>query len=64
MSVNVDQIGEALLVEHYVGDVTDTLHRTMVSTSDLFTGDGRSKIQVIRELTAEPMVTVSSSPTR
>ncbi|MFJ1578460.1 MULTISPECIES: hypothetical protein [unclassified Streptomyces] len=54
MSINVEQVGSALLIEHYVGEITDKLHCKMVSTSDVFSDGGRSKIQVIWELTAKP----------
>ena len=40
MSINVEKIGDSLIVEHYVGEVVDKLHCKMVSISDVFTEDG------------------------
>ena len=55
MSINVEKVGDALIVEHYVGEIIDRLHCKMVSISDVFTENGaRTKIQVTWELTAEP----------
>lgn len=55
MSINVEKIGDSLIIEHYVGEIVDKLHTKMVSISDVYTEDGhRTNIQVTWELTAEP----------
>jgi uncharacterized protein YndB with AHSA1/START domain len=55
MSINVEKVGDSLIVEHYVGEIVDKLHCKMVSISDVFTEDGkRTNIHVTWELTAEP----------
>ncbi|MRX10945.1 hypothetical protein GJ697_24285 [Pseudoduganella sp. FT25W] len=50
MSINVEMIGSGLVVQHYVGEVTEASHCRMVSTSDVFTPNGRTKVQVIWDL--------------
>lgn len=55
MSINVEKVGDSLIVEHYVGEIVEPLHAKMVSVSDVFTEDGsRTTIHVTWELTAEP----------
>lgn len=44
MSINVEMIGTGLVVQHYVGDITEAAHCRMVSTSDVFTPKGRTKV--------------------
>lgn len=51
MSINVEQVGPALLIQHYVGDVVTRHHCRLVSESDNFTPVGRTKVGVIWELT-------------
>lgn len=50
MSINVEMIGSGLVVQHYVGEITEASHCRMVSTSDVFTPTGRTKVQVIWDL--------------
>jgi hypothetical protein len=50
MSINVEVLGGSLMVQHYVEDVAEQNHLRLVSTSDLFTPAGRTKIGVIWEL--------------
>jgi hypothetical protein len=50
MSINVEQIGGSLLVQHYVAEVHEPHHCRMVSMSDVQTPNGWSKIQVIWDL--------------
>ena len=50
MSINVEMIGTGLVVQHYVGEITEAAHCRMVSTSDVFTPAGRTKVQVIWDL--------------
>jgi hypothetical protein len=50
MSINVEMIGTGRVVQHYVGEVTEAAHCRMVSTSDVFTPNGRTRVQVIWDL--------------
>ncbi|BBY62122.1 hypothetical protein [Mycolicibacterium helvum] len=55
MSINVEKVGDSLIIEHYVGEIVEPLHVKMVSISDVFAEDGtRTNMQVTWELTAEP----------
>lgn len=52
-SINVEMIGATLMIQHYVAEVaTPTLCR-MVSTSDPFTPNGRTRVQVIWTLSVK-----------
>jgi hypothetical protein len=53
MSINVEMIGTGLVVQHYVGEITEAAHCKMVSTSDVFTPNGRTKVQVIWDLSVK-----------
>lgn len=55
MSINVEMIGTGLVVQHYVAEVADPLYCKMVSISDVFTPAGRTKVQVIWELSAKAL---------
>ncbi|PLV45524.1 hypothetical protein X011_23220 [Mycobacterium tuberculosis variant microti OV254] len=50
MSINVEEIGGALVVQHYVAELHEPHHCHLVSMSDLRTPLGWSKIQVIWDL--------------
>jgi hypothetical protein len=53
MSINVEMIGKTLMIQHYVAETfTPSLCR-MVSTSDAFTPNGRTRVQVIWTLSAK-----------
>src|ERR1700754_5096827 len=52
MSINVETIGDALMVQHYIAEVHTPSYCKMVSISDSITAAGRSKAQVIWELRA------------
>ena len=52
MSINVEVIGGALMVQHYVEVVAEKHHLVLDSVSDLFTTAGRTKILVMWELSA------------
>jgi hypothetical protein len=57
MSINVEMIGSTLMIQHYVAEVaTPTLCR-MVSTSDAFTPNGRTRVQVIWTLSVKRSTT-------
>ncbi|WP_264076744.1 hypothetical protein [Mycolicibacterium arabiense] len=51
MSINVEQVGGGLVVQHYVAEVHEPHHCHMVSISDLQTPLGWTTIQVIWDLT-------------
>jgi len=50
MSINVEEIGGGLMVQHYVAEVAQPRHCRMVSLSDVQTPLGWTKIQVIWDL--------------
>ncbi|CCK24746.1 hypothetical protein BN159_0367 [Streptomyces davaonensis JCM 4913] len=50
MSINVEQVGPTLMIQHYIGEITGPHHCRMVSLSDLFTPFGRYDAQVIWDL--------------
>src|ERR1700744_1413157 len=50
MSINVEEVGGSLVVQHYVAEVHEAHHCHMVSLSDLRTPVGWTKIQVIWDL--------------
>ena len=52
MSINVETIGDAFVVQHYVADVLDPHFCRMVSISDSISPAGRTKLQVVWELSA------------
>ncbi len=47
MSINVEQIGEGLVIQHYIAETLEPHHCKMVSHSDVYTPHGRTKVQVI-----------------
>ena len=53
MSINVEQIGSGLVVQHYVAEVAEAAYCRMNSISDVFTASGRTKVNVVWELIAE-----------
>ncbi len=55
MSINVEQIGDALMIQQYVGEITDSRHCRMVSQSNAITADGRTKVQVVWDLSVKPI---------
>ncbi|MFD2940339.1 hypothetical protein [Flavobacterium notoginsengisoli] len=50
MSINVETIGDALMVQHYVATVHRPDYCRMLSISDSITQNGRTKVQVLWEL--------------
>ncbi|GAA3926278.1 hypothetical protein GO495_04550 [Chitinophaga oryziterrae] len=50
MSINVETIGDALMVQHYVAVVHRADYCRMLSVSDSITKNGRTKVQVLWEL--------------
>jgi len=53
MSINVEMIGQTLMIQHYVAEVASPTFCRMVSTSDAFTPNGRTRVQVIWTLSAK-----------
>lgn len=52
MSINVETIGNALIIQHYVATEYRADYCRMLSISDTITANGRSKVQVLWELSA------------
>jgi hypothetical protein len=52
MSINVEVIGDALVVQHYVAEVSEPHFCRMVSLSDSISPAGRTRLQVVWELSA------------
>src|SRR5271156_6469046 len=50
MSINVETIGDALVVQHYIAEVREPHFCRMVSISDSISPVGRTKLQVVWEL--------------
>jgi hypothetical protein len=55
MSINVETIGQTLVIQHYVGEITEKHLCRMVSQSDVITPNGRTKVQVVWELSVAPI---------
>jgi len=53
MSINVETIGDALVVQHYVAEIREPQLCRMVSISDSISPAGRTKLQVVWELSAK-----------
>jgi len=52
LSLNVETIGDALMVQHYVADIYRPDYCRMLSVSDSITKAGRTRVQVLWELKA------------
>jgi len=53
MSINVETIGDALVIQHYVAEIREPQLCRMVSISDSISPAGRTKLQVMCELSAK-----------
>ena len=53
MSINVETIGDAFVVQHYVAEVQEPHFCRMVSISDSISPAGRTKLQVVWELSVK-----------
>ena len=53
MSINVEDIGGSVMVQHYVEEIGQADHLRLVSHSDLFTPSGRTKLDVIWDLSVK-----------
>ncbi|TRZ42943.1 hypothetical protein [Robertkochia solimangrovi] len=63
MSVNVEYVGNALVIQHYVFSESRPDYCRMLSVSDTITAAGRSKVQVLWELKAERIDDLTSKYT-
>ncbi|WP_433605650.1 ester cyclase [Prescottella agglutinans] len=54
MAIGVETIGDVLMIHHFVGEVAEPHHCRMVSTSEAVAAEGRTTVEVIWELRAEP----------
>ena len=55
MSINVEMIGQTLMIQHYVAETATPHLCRMVSTSDAFTPNGRARVQIIWTLSVKPV---------
>jgi hypothetical protein len=55
MSINVEMIGQTLMIQHYVAETATPHLCRMVSTSDAFTPNGRTRVQIIWTLSVKPV---------
>jgi hypothetical protein len=53
MSINVEMIGKTLMIQHYVAETATPALCRMVSVSDAFTPNGRTRVQVIWTLSVK-----------
>jgi hypothetical protein len=53
MSINVEMVGQTLMIQHYVAETATPHLCRMVSTSDAFTPNGRTRVQVIWTLSVK-----------
>lgn len=53
MSINIEMIGQTLMVQHYVAETATPHLCRMISTSDAFTPNGHTRVQVIWTLSAK-----------
>src|SRR5271170_5802055 len=53
MSINVENIGDAFVAQHYIGEIRESHFCRMVSISDSISPAGRTRLQVIWELSVK-----------
>ena len=53
MSINVEKIGDAIVIQHYVAEVHEPHYCRMVSISDSISPTGGTKVQVVWELSVK-----------
>jgi hypothetical protein len=54
MSLNVEEIGGSLVVEHYE-DISEKQHCRVISTSDVFVQGSRTTVHVVWDLSVTPL---------
>ena len=55
MSINVENIGGSVMIQHYVEEIGQPHHLRLISHSDLFTPSGRTKLDVVWDLSVKPL---------
>jgi hypothetical protein len=55
MSINVELIGDSLMVQQYTGEIIGPDHCRLVSTSEVFSPLGRTTSHVMWDLSVEPI---------
>ena len=55
MSINVEMIGDSLMIQQYIGEITRPDHCRMVSISDVFSPLGRTTSRVVWDLSVQPL---------
>jgi len=55
MSINVEMIGQTLMIQHYVAETATPHLCRMISTSDAFTPNGCTRVQIIWTLSVKPV---------
>jgi len=55
MQIVIEQIGDNLIIQQYVGEITESAHCRLVSLSDVFSPMGRTKLGVVWDLRVEPI---------
>jgi hypothetical protein len=55
MSLNVEEVGGSLVVQHYVENIAEKEHCRVISISDVFASGNRTTAQVVWELIAKPL---------
>ncbi len=64
MSIKVGMIGPSLMIQQYVGDITRPEHWHIVSVSHVFSPQGRTRTQVVWDLSVKAIdVSAASTPT-
>ena len=53
MVINVEMIGHALMIQRYVAEIAASTLCKLVSISEAFTPNGRTRVQVVRTLSAK-----------
>ncbi|MEH2562246.1 hypothetical protein [Bradyrhizobium sp. AZCC 2289] len=54
MSINVEMIGRTVTLQHYIAETATAHLCRMISTSDGFTQNGRTRVQIIWTLSVKP----------
>ena len=55
MSINVEMAGPGLMVQHWTEETAEKQHCRLVSLSDMFVEQQRSKVQLSWEMTVKPL---------
>lgn len=63
MSINVETVGDVLMVQHYVAEVHERAYCRTVSISDSITAASRTKVQVVWGLSAKKLDDILVSTT-